>query len=863
MEEAISENISSIEFNMLSPKLIKKMAVVKIVTPELYDADAFPVESGLMDPKMGVIDPGLRCKTCGGKVKECPGHFGFIKLAQPVIHIEYVSWIYTILRCTCKNCSRVLLDVNKMEEYKSLFKEIEKEKNLREMAKEIKFIQDKIKNVSKCPHCGEKQTKVKLVKPMTFTEESKKLTPIDIRARFEKVLDSDLVFLGVHPAAGRPEWMILTHIPVPPPTTRPSITLENGQRSEDDLTHKLGDIVRTNQRLFENLNAGAPEVIIDDLWELLQYHVTTLFNNNVSQIPPARHRSGRPLKTLSDRIKSKEGRFRRNLAGKRVNFCARTVISPDPFLEIDEVGVPIDIAKDVTIPENVTSWNASWLKTLIKNGAANYPGANYVITLDGKRKRITDETVSAIIEELTEGYIVERHLINGDLVIFNRQPSLHKISIMAHRARVLPYKTFRLNLCVTEPYHADFDGDEMNLHVPQTVEARAEAETLLKVERNILTPRYGLPIIGCVKDEITGMYLLTREGTVLPRKSAMQILYNCGVKESFKENKVLGKDIFSKILPKGLNYEGTSNTCLKCDKCKKAECEHNSYITIKDGVLKTGAIEKTAVGAGKAKLIQKIMNDFGFEAAKDFLNKCSLLAISYLDKVGSTVSFADTDTEKRVLDKIDENLVLADERVVNLIKSYDKREMEILPGRTRRETLELRIINVLNRARDQCGELIQKNANPRIGSILYLNAGSTGSMLNYTLTTACVGQQSLRGERVDMGYVNRTLPHFKRGDLSPRAHGFIKSSYKKGLDPFEFFFHAMTGRDSLMDTSTRTPKSGYLQRRLINAMQDLRVVEDLSVRDGFNRIIQFKYGEDGIDVSKSNNGSLNLAGIEG
>ena len=331
-----------------------------------------------------------------------------------------------------------------------------------------------------CPYCAAAQFKITFEKPTKFIEQteagSEPLTPSMIRERLERISDEDLEILGFNPKVARPEWMVLQVLPVPPVYVRPSITLESGIRSEDDLTHKLVDIIRINQRLKENMEAGAPTLIIQDLSELLQYHVTTYFNNEASGIPPARHRSGRALKTLSQRLKGKEGRFRSNLSGKRVDFSARTVISPDPNLDINEVGVPVDVAMRLSVPEKVTAWNIEEMKKLVVNGPENYPGALYIIRPDGKRIRlefVVDRTKIAEAVEL--GFVVERHLKNGDIAIFNRQPSLHRMSIMAHYVRVLPYKTFRLHLCVCPPYNADFDGDEMNLHVPQSEEARTEA----------------------------------------------------------------------------------------------------------------------------------------------------------------------------------------------------------------------------------------------------------------------------------------------------------------------------------------------------------------------------------------------------
>ncbi|HME86841.1 MAG TPA: DNA-directed RNA polymerase subunit A', partial [Candidatus Nanoarchaeia archaeon] len=503
-DHVVYKKVGSIGFGLFDPQTIKKMSAAKIVTPELYDREGYPVDGGLMDIRMGVIDPGLRCKTCGQKIKECPGHFGYMELARPVIHIKFVNLLLAILRSSCKHCGRILVEANKIAEHGAEIKKIEEEAGPEERRKYIADIISTSKTATKCPHCKAKQGKITLEKPYTIMEDEKRVSPIEIRSRLERIGNEDLNILGINGAVARPEWTILTIMAIPPVTMRPSITLETGERSEDDLTHKLGDIVRINQRLFENINAGAPEIIIEDLWDLLQYHVTTFFDNSVAQLPPARHRNGQPLKTIEERIKSKEGRIRHNLAGKRTNFSARTVISPDPMISINEVGVPEVIAKKLTVPERVTEWNMEYLKEFVKKGPEQYPGSNYIIRPDGKKKKITSETQEACLEELQPGYVVERHLMDGDIAIFNRQPSLHRMSMMCHKVRIMPGKTLRLNVAVCAPYNADFDGDEMNLHIPQTEEARAEAENLMLVQTQIISPRYGLAVIGGIQDALSG-----------------------------------------------------------------------------------------------------------------------------------------------------------------------------------------------------------------------------------------------------------------------------------------------------------------------------------------------------------------------
>ncbi len=845
--------IDRIIFGVLSPKIIKKMASAKIVTPELYDKEGYPVDGGLMDLRLGVIDPGLRCKTCGGRLKECVGHFGYIELARPVVHVKFVKLIYDLLRCTCKDCGRILIPIDVISRYKTKLKKIEEEEGIERRREEIKKIITKLKTINKCPYCGAKQLKITLEKPTTFLENEKKLSPIEIRARLEKIPDDDLAIFGINPKAMRPEWAVLTVLPIPPVTMRPSITLETGERSEDDLTHKLGDIVRINQRLFENINAGAPEIIIEDLWELLQYHITTYFDNTIAQIPPARHKSGHPLKTLTERIKSKEGRIRHNLAGKRTNFSARTVISPDPMLMLDEVGVPLIVAMKLTIPERVTEWNIEYLKHFVRAGPTNYPGANYVIRPDGKRKKITDETREQLLEELAPGYVVERHLLNGDIAVFNRQPSLHRMSMMSHRIKVLPYKTFRLNPAVCHPYNADFDGDEMNLHIPQTEEARAEAKELMAIPTQLISPRYGLAIMGCIQDAISGNYLLTK-GMKLKRNEAVDLLASIGVEDfSRLPNKefVSGKEVFSCIFPKDFCFVGSS----------KGVNEEGDYeVIIKDGKLVKGVMDKGCLGPEAGLMLRALHKKYGSEKTIEIIGLISKLGIKVLLKYGFTAGLADADLPGEIKLKVKEILDKAEEEAENVIGLYQQGMLEVYPGRTLLETVELKILELLNRARNKASELIREHISGSFFQIM-AESGARGNYLNLTQMSATVGQQALRGRRIERGYKHRTLSCFRKHDLGPAAHGFIRRSYKEGLLPHEFFFAAITGRDGLMDTALRTPKSGYLYRRLANALQDLKVEYDGTVREAGGNIIQFTYGEDGIDVAKSEGGKINVKSV--
>lgn len=825
-DEQVEKMIEKIKFSLFSPEMIRKMSAAKITIPDTYNEDGYPIDGGLVDQRMGVIDPGLKCKTCGGKIRNCSGHFTHIELVRPVVHPEFAKVILVMLKATCRQCHRLLLPKKMLDQYTEAMSAEEKV---------VEQVIEKTKKVSKCPHCDAKQLDIKLEKPTTFYEGERMLLPTEIRDSLAKIQDKDLKLMGVDPEYARPEWMIITALLVPPVTVRPSITLETGERSEDDLTHKLVDIMRINQRLEANINAGAPQLIIEDLWELLQYHVTTYFNNETPNIPPARHRSGRPLKTLSQRLKGKEGRFRYNLSGKRVNFSARTVISPDPNISIDDVGVPMEVAEELTVPIPVTDWNLEECKKLVTS--TEYPRATYVIRPDGKRRKVADKVKDEILETLTPGCIVERQLKDGDIVLFNRQPSLHRISIMCHHVRVMPGRSFRINLPVCPPYNADFDGDEMNLHVPQTEEARIEAEVLMKVSNQIISPRHGHAIIKPQEDHVSGAYFMTRDEASFSREEACQLMAILGKtklpKSDVKGGRFSGKLMFSQLLPKGLDVTLKSKLGQK--------------IVIKDGLLLEGSIDSRAY---ENDIIEGIAKQFGSEAARDFIDNSTRLALHAISKHGFSVDVSNYTLSKEAREKIRNIELQAKKEVDELAQQYRAKTLPRLPGRSLKETLEERSMAVLSKARNACGEVIEKHLGLENNAILMAKIGARGSILNAIQMAGMVGQQAVRGKRIGRGYRGRTLVHYKPNDLGAEARGFVLSPFRKGLTPTEFFFHSMGGRESLVNTAIRTARSGYMQRRLINALQDMVARGDSSVRDSRDIVVQFTYGGDGVDPMK-------------
>lgn len=860
--EDIIKNIGGIRFTLLSPTEIRKYSAVEITVPETYDEDGMPVQGGLMDNRLGILEPGQKCGTCGNTAALCPGHFGHIELAEPVLHVAFVDAIHKLLIATCRNCGRILLPEDDLQAY---HEKLKAENHLTPGLKEklAKEIIAKAKKAKLCPHCGAKKFDIEFTKPHMFHEISEeggaiRLLPSAIRERLERVTDLDYELLGYNPKTSRPEWMVLQVLSVPPVAVRPSITLETAIRSEDDLTHKLVDILRVNQRVKESKESGTPPLIVQDLVDLLQYHVTTYFDNEVSGIPQAHHRSGRPLKTISQRLRGKEGRFRGNLSGKRVDFSSRTVISPDPSLDISEVGVPLQVARKLTVPEKVAPWNIDFLRQLVKNGPNVHPGANYVIRPDGVKIRLEYAADrEALSEALGPGYIVERHLMDGDIVLFNRQPSLHRMSIMAHFVKVLPYRTFRLHPAVCPPYNADFDGDEMNLHVPQGEEARSEAIMLMRVQDQIISPRYGGPIIGAIRDYLTAAFLLTKDDTYFTKEEFSNLAYLGGYKGPLpepviKEPKPIytGKQLFSLFIPKDFNYVLTS----KWSKSKHGKLAKND-VMVKEGQLVQGVVDKASMGAEEPDtILHRITKDYGTEASRSFLNSILRTLKTFITRKGFTYGFNELELPNEAIDEIRHVIDEAYVRVEEWIKRYRAGTLPTIRGMRPAEVLEYHIMSELSRAREEAGKVVERYLSEDNAGIIMARTGARGSSLNLGQMMATLGQQSVRGKRIKRGYYRRALPHFRRGDVRPDAYGFVSSNFRNGLNPIEFFFHAMGGREGLVDTAVRTQQSGYMQRRLVNAMEHLRVEYDFTVRDPDGNIIQFLYGEDGIDPSKSDHG---------
>ena len=859
--------IIGIQFSILSPDEIRRCSVAEITSRDTYINNK-PVIGGLFDPRMGVLEPGLICPTDGLDYMQTPGYFGHIELSRPVFYIQYLNTIIKILRCVCIKCSK--LKISKQNHSRALKMNPDERWN---------YV---FQNASKITRCGEdtdcgcgslQPKKIKKeglatlfaewdnVNGMNEDDKDKlnmKLTPEIILKIFRRISDDDVNFMGFSPVFSRPDWMICQVLAVPPPAVRPSIKMDGQQRSEDDISHIIVNIIKSNKMLQEKIQEGAASNIIDDWHTVLQYYIATQVDNKLPGVAAVAQRSGRPLKSIKERLNGKAGRVRGNLMGKRVDFSARSVITPDPNLSIRELGVPLKVAKNITKPVVVNNSNKNFLLTLVRNGPDVYPGAKILQKKNGEQITLRYADRENIV--LENGEIVHRHMMDGDGILFNRQPTLHRMSMMCHIA-VIMYKgdTFRMNVGDTKPYNADFDGDEMNLHMPQDEESEAELKNLAAVPYQIISPANNASIVGIFQDSLLGSYRFTRKEIEFDQREAMNLLmaFNKINTDAIRKlKKISNFDILTQIMPPiSMKYK----TKLFGD--DEEYNKSNNVLEIEGGKYIRGQMEKGVLGSGGKGLLQRICNYFGNMASADFVDNLQNVITEYMKTSGYSVGISDLIANKETNEKIAQAITNKKKEVKNLIDQTHLGIFENKTGKTNEEEFESQVTNILNTATNEAGKIGRKSLAKTNRFVIMVNAGSKGSDINISQMISCLGQQTVDNKRIPYGFENRTLPHFTKYDDSPGARGFVENSFISGLSPEELFFHAMGGRVGLIDTAVKTSQTGYIQRRLIKGLEDIKVEYDMTVRNNKQRIIQFSYGDDGIDTVRVENQILPLVSM--
>lgn len=883
MEKSVNDfpikEIESIEFGIFSDEDISRGSVA-IITNNKLSSDGKNNASTVYDEKMGVVENNKMCATCKQDCKDCPGHYGHISLNTPIIHPLYYKQVVLLLRCFCFHCHKFVLD----RDHIAL-------DGILKYKKEHRFfkILEKIEKIDECFHCNEPIHKIKLVSNenktyicMTKRSEEIVLSDQDVKNVFENISDDDISLIGFDPTKIKPINLIITSLVVLPPISRPPVVTED-MICDDDLTTQYQEIIKANNHLNED---GLNETKKNKYIQTLRFRITTLMNNSKGK---ARHTNGRPFKAIKERLTGKDGRIRNNLMGKRTNQSGRTVIGPDPTIRTDEMVVPEKIAKILTVPETVCEFNIEHLQKLVNDNKANYvlrndgkirinlkyamqkkgtelkkgdliirEGKTYstdngsIVPTDGDKIKRGDEILHYISPQkrffqLKKGDVVERQLQNGDLVLLNRQPTLHKGSMLAKRIIIRPYKTFRLNLATTSTFNADFDGDEMNIHVAQQYDSRVELDILSATRANIMSSQSSKSNIRIVQDSLLGAFLLTIKRERIPIHIFNNILMKGDwdmehisrkikhikkvLKELERDESLLytGKGLVSFMLPDDFFYTK------KTDADKK-----EAVVKIYKGVLYEGGFNKSVLGSTHNSIIQVLYKEYNEYICMDFINNIQFIANEWLCNYSFSLGIEDCIATKKEM--INENVL-----------KYFLEAKQISESTQHERIKEARINATLSKAKD-IGMKIAKDAlSEDNGFVRTVTAGSKGDFFNISQITGIIGQQNLTGNRMTpvLNRGKRTLPHYGFTDLTLEeefeSRGFIRSCFIKGLNPQEFWFHSTSGREGISDTAMKTANSGYTQRKMVKVMEDVQVRYDGTVRNSSGSIIQWAYSEDGLD----------------
>lgn len=935
------KEIEEIIFGIFSAKEIVDMAVCKVENTKLSGPGS------VYDERMGgSTDNNHPCVTCGMNPKDCPGHFGYIEFNEYIINPLYYKQVVTFLRCFCNQCNRLLITKDQVSlcgltRYKT--------------ERRFKKIIEKLEKVDICCHCNNPQPKI-TYSPIDNTiamvykekipnndEKMKKkeskisiaLSVDEIKKSLDAIIDDDIVLCGFDPERIHPKNLIMSVFPVIPPCARPFV-LADGHVCDDDLTNQLLEIIKSNNILKrdDEIPDEKQEAKKQKAYQSLKFRVLTFFNN--SQCKAKHPTNGRPIKGLKERMTGKGGQIRNNLMGKRVEFSGRTVIGPDPTLKFGEMGIPEEIAMELTIPERVTAFNKNYLTNIVNSGKANFISknggdtrinlkyamfrkgtellyndivvrgkeeikvengnvilkkgdyvrragkkleplqSNDIIIRNGEKLKITTgvspqygdkiERDGKILNltsilfyptkkriNLNIGDVVDRHLKNGDIVLLNRQPTLHKGSMLAKKIRVVKGKTFRMNLATTKTFNADFDGDEMNIHVPQSLESRVELEGLSATKHNIISAQASKPNIAIVQDSLLGAYLMTKDNMKLSQNQFFDISL-CGEYASrggslYTPERV---NVIKKVLtmkgknPEVYNGRGLISLILPDDfiyEKKNDACPYEPFVRIYRGVMYEGAFDKSILGSSHNSIIQVLNKEYGCDTAAEFISNIQFITNNWLLVNGFSVGLEDClinspESVIKIQDKISRCYVEAD--------AIDESTQDPI-------IREIRITAALSKAKD-VGMKIAKDSMSSDNNLLStVHSGSKGDFFNIAQLTGLLGQQNLIGQRVlpVLNHGKRTLPHYPFGKLDKEveyeSRGFVRHSFIEGLTPQEYFFHAMSGREGICDTAMGTAKTGYIQRRIIKVCEDIQVKYDGSVRDSFGKIYQLSYGDNGFD----------------
>ncbi|KAF7702637.1 DNA-directed RNA polymerase I subunit RPA1 [Cucumispora dikerogammari] len=892
MQKNTKNSAQKLVFSFYKPEEIEKISVVEVLYPLAFDRLHNPIENGLHDRRMGPILQETKCITCDLNKVHCKGHYGHINFPIPIYNPLAFNTLLPVIKNMCTTCNKLILPIHLREQIEHNFDLILKENGLTENILTSKKMESRLENIKfneeatniitglsarRCPFCEFKPKKYMKKRYCILTEKQQFVLPEEIKLKLMKIFENDIKVIRSIFNHNNIDMFFITKMLILPNKFRPLNNL-NGDlyenfhnwslvftlkhivlyKEQNDILEKMrrgeyeDPVVKKTKTVQKPKTIGTQVASIIEIVKNLQFSVVCYF-----YLKSPSQSTDNSIKNV---LEKKEGLFRQNLMGKRVNYAGRSVIIPDPNLEAREVGIPLLFAKILSFKENVTPFNVSYLKTLVINGVNNYPGANFVEE-NGVMKNLKFISLHGrkiIAANLLIGKkAVHRQMRNGDVVLLNRQPTLHKPSLMAHTIRVLNERVIRLHYSNCSAYNADFDGDEMNIHFLQDHLSRAEAYTLCTADENYFNTNFQ-PVVGLIQDHIVMAQQLTLKHKLLTEdefKYLINVKFDVSVwgKEFLeKPIKILkpaiyrprkiytGKQVFSLIfynLDFNFNYQNFNKyKNLLHDKDEEV-------VLIKNGVLLTGLVDKSQLGASHDSFIHIIGELYGFDKAGNLLSIVSRVLNRLLIKEGYSFSIFDFKLTKEAEIKRKVIYESGMKRIIENMNKYKDKYSEMDQKRD------------INSISTQILESLQNlsiNKFPYNNFANLIQSGAKGSTVNLSHITGLLGQQELEGQRVNLSANGYTLPMFK--NTYPPSRGHVFGRFLTGIAPHEYFFHSMAGREGLIDTAIKTSKSGYLQRCLIKTMEGIKVEYDQTVRYS-KGIIQFQYHDNCIrkikDLSKN------------
>ncbi|ASZ85077.1 097L [Cherax quadricarinatus iridovirus] len=865
--------INNIQFGILSDEQILKKSVANIFKTTLS-----PEDGSVYDPKLGSVENDVKCETCNEDMWTCTGHFGHINLNVPIILFHKQASL--MLKIFCFNCHRMLCTKEDL--------------NLQGIKGYSKIINHISTKVSFCRHCNNSQPSIKFdskennisafYKQKNVTE-TLNLNPEYIKMIFDNIPNEDVAILGVNPDFFHPKHLVLTKFPVIPTCCRPKMTTPDNI-SDDDLSIILIEIIKIN-----NLLAKDTENVKNR--DILKFKTLTYCNNSKNKA--VHNTNHKPMTGIKERITKKTGHMRQNIMGKRCNNTARTVVGPDPTLKLNEVAVPEQIANSITIPEYVTPFSIDKLTKLVntpgkttsivkKDGrklTVSYAGVKSgtylnhgdVIERDGKKIEVMDckmklketdiiyrpeknekgefkkeyKIVKTVLPkqnhiELEIGDRVMRYLQNGDFVLLNRQPTLHRNSMQGMKVVIKPGKTVRVNLAIVTGFNMDFDGDEANLFIEETLEARTELEYLSNAVYNILSHQANKPEMVIVQDSLLGAYKMTESIKHMRKDQFMKCLMHIEHDYNFVDRM---KQI--RAIRNEKDDEYTAHALFGFLFPDNFHISYDNNLEIKYGVVTKGYFDKTTLKGSKRSLIRILCLEYGPYVTAKFIDNIQFMTNGWLEMNPFSIGIQDCliGNPQKKMD------------IKNTTQKYFLEANNVAKSTDNIYIRESRINCALNKAKDLGLKIAKEALKPDNNFISTVTSGSKGDYFNIAQITGLLGQQNLDGQRPTPTLSNnkRTLIHYPEVIMNDparkyRSRGFVASSFIEGMYPDEMFFHAMTGRDGMTKTSMGTASSGYLQRSITKINEDIKVEYDGTVRDAKKNIYQFLYGNHGFDPSK-------------